>query len=974
MMRIKSSSRSISTPRGLVVTAATAVSLAGLSTAASAQSQVIYDDALQNGWQNWSWTTVNFSDSTLVKSGSKAIKIDAAANTAMYLHHEAQNTADYKSVRFWINGGPGASTNTEQLWVQAVLNGTEQAPYKLPVLTANTWQQIDIPLSNLGAANVTTFDGIWLRNPSGKAMPSFWVDDITLVADPPPAQIPIEVDAGQSIKTIDGRVYGLNVSVWDQNLGNSYTTNFLSNIGTTTMRFPGGSQGDAYEWHTGRQIGQSWQWASTFTTFAKAALAQGAQGYIIANYGTGTPEQAAAWVAYSNGTVGDNRVIGVDSKGRDWKTIGYWASLRAAAPLTIDDGMNFLRVSRVAPYGFKYWEIGNECYGDWENDDHGVAGSGLSGSRHDGVTYANYFKQFVDKMRVVDPTIKTGAVVNVDPTSYNGWTNAMIARLKALNTVPDFVIFHDYPQEPGQENDTSLLRASNRFESEAAQIRQYLVNTFGSTPGASIELTMTEINSVTFNPGKQTTSLVNGLFYADAMASLSKSQFNAVMWWALRNGTVNNTNNSASLYGWRNYGDYGLVSSGDGSIPANVPYPSYYGAKLMNKWGRNGDIVVKTTSGHWLLAAHAARLANGQLALLVINKDPQNALTGQITLKNFVPSASATVASYGKDNDTAQTDLTTTTFNGVAGTFTYSFPSYSMTVFTLSGDGTTPIPTPTATPIPAPTATPTPIPSPTATPVPGPTPTPTAPPPTSGYEVLYHVDNDWGSGFVATVTIKNYGPAINGWTLQWDFPGNQKITGSWNGNFTQSGKSVTVTNASYNGSIPTGGSVSIGFQADSNGTNTSPTSFSLNGSGTGSPTPTPTSTPVPAPTATPVPVPTATPTPVPTTPPTNGVQVSYKLENDWGNGYQATVTIVNNGPAINGWTVGWTYAGNQKITNIWNGTLTQNGQTVSVKDAGWNKSIPTGGTASFGFNGSYSGTNALPTVFTVNGTAATLKK
>jgi cellulose 1,4-beta-cellobiosidase len=71
---------------------------------------------------------------------------------------------------------------------------------------------------------------------------------------------------------------------------------------------------------------------------------------------------------------------------------------------------------------------------------------------------------------------------------------------------------------------------------------------------------------------------------------------------------------------------------------------------------------------------------------------------------------------------------------------------------------------------------------------------------------------------------------------------------------------------------------------------------------------------------------------------------------------------------VNGWTLAWTFPGDQKITNLWNGSYTQNGASVSVKDAGYNANIPpNGGTTSFGFNLSYTGTNSKPTSFTLNG-------
>jgi GH35 family endo-1,4-beta-xylanase len=100
-----------------------------------------------------------------------------------------------------------------------------------------------------------------------------------------------------------------------------------------------------------------------------------------------------------------------------------------------------------------------------------------------------------------------------------------------------------------------------------------------------------------------------------------------------------------------------------------------------------------------------------------------------------------------------------------------------------------------------------------------------------------------------------------------------------------------------------------------------------------------------------------------------GYSVSY-IQNDWGSGATVSVTITNNGAtAINGWTLGWTFSGNQKIANMWNGRYTQNGTSVSVTNQSYNSTIPTRGTVSFGFNISYSGTNAKPTSFTLNGSS-----
>src|SRR5690348_11227658 len=90
-------------------------------------------------------------------------------------------------------------------------------------------------------------------------------------------------------------------------------------------------------------------------------------------------------------------------------------------------------------------------------------------------------------------------------------------------------------------------------------------------------------------------------------------------------------------------------------------------------------------------------------------------------------------------------------------------------------------------------------------------------------------------------------------------------------------------------------------------------------------------------------------------------KVQYQVQSDWGSGFTAAVTITNLGAALNGWTLAYSYSGNQRLSQGWSGTWSQSGQAVTVKDAGWNASLPTGGSTSIGANFSYSGTNAAPT-------------
>jgi mannan endo-1,4-beta-mannosidase len=81
----------------------------------------------------------------------------------------------------------------------------------------------------------------------------------------------------------------------------------------------------------------------------------------------------------------------------------------------------------------------------------------------------------------------------------------------------------------------------------------------------------------------------------------------------------------------------------------------------------------------------------------------------------------------------------------------------------------------------------------------------------------------------------------------------------------------------------------------------------------------------------------------------------------WQGGFQGEVTITAASP-ISGWTVGWTYANGQTVSQSWNTTLTSAGSTVSATNLSWNGALGAGQSASFGFLGSFSGTNSIPAV------------
>jgi cellulose 1,4-beta-cellobiosidase len=116
--------------------------------------------------------------------------------------------------------------------------------------------------------------------------------------------------------------------------------------------------------------------------------------------------------------------------------------------------------------------------------------------------------------------------------------------------------------------------------------------------------------------------------------------------------------------------------------------------------------------------------------------------------------------------------------------------------------------------------------------------------------------SSWNTGFTASLALTNSGDPVTSWNVEFDYAGNQQAGSAWGGTLTQTGKHVKIANASYNGSLATGATTTIGFNGTYSGTNTAPTAFTVNGVSCGGGTTTPTPTPT---TAAPTPTTTATP-------------------------------------------------------------------------------------------------------------------
>src|SRR6266567_424473 len=617
----------------------------------------IYTDHLVNGFQDWSWGTRNLANTSPVHSGVNSASLSGTAwNVALSLNHSGFDTSPYSSLSFWANGGSGGQV----LRVYAHVNGADGPGTNLTALPANNWQQFIIPLAALGAGSKTNLERFTLQLTSNGTTNLFYLDDIQLTPKPAPAVVHLSVNATQTIRSADARWFSVNTAIWDNYFDTVQTVSLLNEMGCLALRFPGGSLSDEYHWASNTTLGNTWQWATSFAKFVHVATNVGAQAFITANYGTGTATEAAGWVRHANVT---------------------------------------------NHYGFHYWEIGNECYGTWETD----FNTNAPYRANDGWTYATRAQGYFQQMKAADPTIKVGVVVTPGEDSsvngntthpatnsitgqiHYGWTPVLLATLKSLGVTPDFAVHHRYPEytpagsSSVADSDPLLLQSSSGWAADAADLRQQIAAYFGPA-GTNLELVCTENNSDAGAQGRQSTSLVNGLYYADSLGQLMKTELNAFVWWDLRNGTNAGGSFDSTLYGWRANGDLGMI----GNLATR--YPPFYAAKLMQYFVRPGDSVLSASSDYLLLSAYAARRASGAVTLLAINRDATTNFNAQLAIAGYTPNPSAAIRSYGipqdeaaRTNGTAQAqDIALTNFASAGANFSYSFPPLSLTLFTLA--------------------------------------------------------------------------------------------------------------------------------------------------------------------------------------------------------------------------------------------------------------------------------------------------
>ncbi|MFO1496667.1 MAG: hypothetical protein U1F26_18650, partial [Lysobacterales bacterium] len=208
--------------------------------AAEAGAQtVVYDDALRNGYQNWSWATVNLAITSPVHAGSNAISFEPDAFQGLYFAGAARSFADYSGLRLWVHGGSSGNQNIRlsfQLGQTVVYERPLNQIISGGAIAAGQWREVFQPFTGAGAPS-GSFDGIILQDQSGANQGVVYVDDVVLEAGAPPAAALVTLDLNGPRRPINPLIYGVN---------------FGSDAQHADLRYPtrrwGGNRTSRYNW------------------------------------------------------------------------------------------------------------------------------------------------------------------------------------------------------------------------------------------------------------------------------------------------------------------------------------------------------------------------------------------------------------------------------------------------------------------------------------------------------------------------------------------------------------------------------------------------------------------------------------------------------------------------------------------------------------------------------------------------------
>ena len=438
----------------------------------------------------------------------------------------------------------------------------------------------------------------------------------TYTSTAPPGDVLYEVNIDRSsiITKVPRSLFGNNANLWmTQMITEPSLLDYISTIHPHIIRFPGGSISDVFFWNAQPNVPPA---------DAPAYLRQANGDSVAAGYWFG--KNTASWTFSVDNyysmlqTTGNQGLItinyGYARYGKSANPVATAAHL-AADWVRYDNGRT------------KYWEIGNENYGDWEagyriktQDNQDFQPEYLSGQ-----LYAQHFRVFADSMRKaaleIGKTIYIGAVTSESapqswwtPTAAN-WNSGLFGN---VNNAPDYYVVHNY-YTPYNTNSTAddVLRSA---VVETKKMMDYVKQVF-QTYGAVVKPIALDEWNIFATGSKQAVSHINGLHADLLLGEVLKNKFGMTSRWDLANG-------------WDNGNDHGMFNSGDepDAIPKWSPRPAFYHMYFFQKF--LGDRMVTSTSSSPDVESYASSFTSGEVGVTLVNKSTLDKAV-EVKVKNF---------------------------------------------------------------------------------------------------------------------------------------------------------------------------------------------------------------------------------------------------------------------------------------------------------------------------------------------------
>jgi len=171
---------------GMLVVLASAILPCAASNASS--DLIVYEDALNSGWANWSWGTTTGAATSPVYSGSNSLAVTiTSAWGGLYLAaNQTFAGTPYDTLQFWVNGGSQGGQKIRVMLADGSYTLLTNNAVEIPI-TAGVWTQVKILLANLG--NPGQIGGIVWQDTSGGAQPTFYLDAISFTNQGSPPRL-----------------------------------------------------------------------------------------------------------------------------------------------------------------------------------------------------------------------------------------------------------------------------------------------------------------------------------------------------------------------------------------------------------------------------------------------------------------------------------------------------------------------------------------------------------------------------------------------------------------------------------------------------------------------------------------------------------------------------------------------------------------------------------------------------------------